>query len=96
MRNLRFALLAGTLLLILLGSSVAWAGSSTSSATIDWLVFDLGGAPSTAGDLVLQGSVGQVVAGQAASPSYSLDSGYWPGISSPPARRTLFVPMVLR
>ncbi len=66
--------LAVLLVFLLVGATLA--GSSDSYA-IDWQVLDGGGAPATAGQVSLNGSLGQTVIGPSTSASYGLQAGHW-------------------
>jgi len=65
------------LAVLVLIAGVAFAATDSTSFAIDWWVFSGGGAPSSAGDFEMNGSLGQSVIGSSASTNYSIDHGYW-------------------
>jgi hypothetical protein len=80
--------LAILLLLLVIGTSSAKLGVTYG---IDWWVFSGGGAPSSVGNLTLDGSLGQSVIGPSSSVDYSIDAGYWlKGVYE------IFIPLVMR
>lgn len=62
---------------IVLIAGAAFAAVNTSSFLVDWWVFSGGGAPSSAGDYAMNGSLGQSVIGSSSSTNFSIDHGYW-------------------
>jgi len=83
----------GLSLLVLLLVLVIGVSSATLGVTydIDWWVFSGGGEPSSAGNLTLDGSLGQSVIGNSSSADYELDAGYWlRGVYK------IFLPLVMR
>jgi hypothetical protein len=70
--------LTGLLLLLLAGG----AGATTlANFAINWQVLNGGGAPASAGNITLNGSLGQTFIGQASNGNIGLGSGYWYGAS---------------
>ena len=65
------------LAVLVLIAGVTFAATEGTTFTIDWWVFSGGGAPSSAGDFEMNGSLGQSVIGSSASTNYSIDHGYW-------------------
>ena len=79
-------------LLIILVFGVAVAARSASFA-INWQVLSGGGAPAaSAGNVKLNGSLGQTAIGHSESASYGLDSGYWLKATG----QKIFLPVVMR
>ena len=76
MKVLQIFALCLALLLVLAAASVALAGSSA-RFDVFWQVFSGGGSPAEVGDVSLNGSIGQSVAGSSASTSLTAAaSGY--------------------
>ena len=92
MKKPRLAIALGlAVLIIVLVAGVAIAASSA-SFTINWQVLSGGGAPAaSAGNVKLNGSLGQTAIGHSSSASYSLDSGYWLKASG----YKIFLPVVM-
>jgi len=70
-----FLCLAALLLVLIAGT--AFAAVSASSFAVDWWVFSGGGAPSSAGNITMNASLGQSVVGTSSSVNFSIDHGYW-------------------
>lgn len=92
-RPFLIAALMMVLVLIVTGAAVA---SYIGTITIDWSVLSGGGAPSTAGDVTINGSLGQTAVGSSSSGSGTteLGSGFWYGTTTD-STRLLFLPLVL-
>lgn len=86
------------ILLIMLLAGLAGAGSSASFA-IDWQVFSGGGAPATAGNVSLNGSLGQTAIGpSSAGGNVTLGAGFWSGLSVLQAApgNPVYLPVIIR
>jgi len=72
----------------LLALTIAGAASSAAHAQpfeISWYTIDGGGGTSTGGSYSLSGTIGQHDAAQGlAGGSFTLDSGFWPGVTTAP------------
>src|SRR5438477_8423650 len=53
------------------------------SYSIDWFTIDGGGGTSSGGVYAVRGTIGQPDAGTLSGGSYTLESGFWPGIVVP-------------
>ena len=86
-----------TLALILLGTGLAWAGSSATYA-IDWQVVSGGGQVATANNITLQGSIGQPLIGdaEASGGAVSLAAGYWEQATAVESTATIYLPIVVK
>jgi len=85
----RMAIFATVVTLLLL-ASVALAQDTPA---IPWSVIGGGGGHAEAAPYALDGTVGQPMVGQAASPPYDLCAGFWCGAA---ARYGVYLPLVLR
>ena len=90
MKKMRILWLSLAVLVFILAIGAS-AAVLTSSFDIDWWVLSGGGAPSSGGNVELNGSLGQSVIGMAESDDYEIDSGYW-------LRGTydIFLPLIMR
>lgn len=70
---------AGLALLVLLLVGAGWAGAGDGPA-VDWRVLSAGGAPAAAGQVTLDGSLGQTAIGPSAAAGLSLGAGFWYGL----------------
>ena len=59
------------------------AASPQSGEKIDWDVISSGGGPMISTNYQLDGTLGQTAAGEATSPNYALNSGFWQNFSGP-------------
>jgi hypothetical protein len=84
------SLLAVLALLLVLGG-LALAGGGGPS--LDWYVIGSGGGPVASGQVDLDATIGQAVAGTTSAGGYSLCSGYWCGAAD---RHTVYLPLVLK
>jgi len=82
-------------LLILLLTGVAGAGRSAHYA-VDWQVLSGGGAPANAGNISLNGSLGQTAIGPSTSTSYRLGAGYWFEKTTAPNSRRIYLPLIFK
>jgi hypothetical protein len=57
---------------------VGAASANGSGPSVDWWVISGGGAPSSGGNVTLNDTLGQPVAGDASGGSVTLHAGYWP------------------
>ena len=82
------------LLLVFLVIGFAWA-KPLSSYSIYWQVISAGGGPTinTAGNIEMNGSLGQVVIGSSSSKNVKMISGYWS--SSIGEIQKLFLPIII-
>lgn len=95
MKKVRIVSLGLAALLVLLLVQVAGAGSSANYA-INWQVLSGGGAPAGAGNVTLNGSMGQPVIGLTSTGNTQIRSGYWYGITtSGPGGEDLYLPVIL-
>ncbi len=85
---------AGLALLVLLAVGVGWAGASDGPA-VDWAVLSGGGAPASAGQVTLNGSLGQTAIGPAAGGEVSLGAGFWYGLGGAGLYR-VYLPILAR
>jgi hypothetical protein len=94
-RRARTALLTLVLLLLTLLAGATRAGSSDHSG-VDWSVLGSGGATaeSSAGIIVLNGTLGQTAIGWSGATHGSLGAGFWYGAGE--RRYTVYLPLVLR
>jgi hypothetical protein len=87
---------SATLLCILFLGLLNFSGVDAQSSTnydLSWNVISSGGGAMASGSYMLQGTLGQVVAGDAQSQNYMLDSqGYW----FAPEMHIVFIPIVIR
>jgi len=65
------------LLALLLGTAGVLVARATPGSLIDWFVVSAGGGTATGGDITLDGTVGQPIAGLAQGGNTSIGSGYW-------------------
>ncbi len=77
MKKTKILILCLAAVLVVLIAGIAFAAVTTSSFAVDWWVFSGGGAPSSAGDFEMNGSLGQSIIGSSSSTNYSIDHGYW-------------------
>jgi hypothetical protein len=91
----RTALLTLVLLLFTILAGIAWAGSSDHYG-VDWSILSGGGAParSSAGNVILNGTLGQSAIGSSAATHRSLGAGFWYGVGE--GIYTVYLPLVLR
>lgn len=90
MKKMKILALSLAVLLLILGIGVSSA-VLTATYDIDWWVFSGGGAPSSVGNVTLDGSLGQSIIGNSSSANYELDAGYWlRGVYE------VFLPLVLK
>jgi len=66
---------AGLALLVLLVVGVGWAGASDGPA-VGWAVLSSGGAPASAGQVTLNGSLGQTAVGSSSGGEVSCGAGF--------------------
>jgi hypothetical protein len=68
-----------TILSLSLLASLMWIGVAEGQAgsSIPWRVFSGGGAPAGAGNISLNGSLGQTAIGRFSTPADTLGAGYW-------------------
>ena len=74
MRSVHIAVVVLVLLCLLVVARVARADSPP---VITWWVFSDGGASAVAGNITLNGSLGQMAVGRSATGTYALGAGYW-------------------
>jgi len=87
---------AVVLMVIVVGMASA---QSSASYAIKWWVFSGDGAPAVAGDVSLNGSLGQTAIGPSSGSNVSLGAGYWYGavrLSGEPGIRLLYLPVIFR
>lgn len=85
---------AGLVLLpLLLVVGVVWAAAA--SPAVDWEVLSGGGAPASAGEVTLNGSLGQTAIGPSSGGEVTLGAGFWYGIGGA-ERYRVYLPIVLR
>ena len=84
---------AGLALVVVLLVGVGWAGASAGPA-IDWEVLSGGGAPASAGQVTLNGSLGQTAIGPSTGGELSLGAGFWYGLGGGPYR--VYLPITLK
>jgi hypothetical protein len=92
------ALLLALGALLLLASAVeieARAGSSP-GYDLSWWTVDGGGGASSEGGYPLDGTIGQADAGTLSSGGYTLAGGFWHSGMAAPARRKVYLPLVMR
>ncbi len=83
-------------LFIFLVAGTAGAGRSAHYA-IDWQVLSGGGAPASAGNVSLNGSLGQTAIGPSTSTNYRLGAGYWfEMVPAAPGSRRIYLPVVFK
>lgn len=86
-------LMALALLLLLAGAALA---GSAGGYTVGWQVLAGGGAPALAGQVALNGTLGQPVAGLSASGSYNISGGYWYRGSLTPPPMIYYLPFIIK
>ncbi|MEE9553111.1 MAG: hypothetical protein V3W18_02345 [candidate division Zixibacteria bacterium] len=69
------------ILKILIITLMAASAVSAQSYQIDWSVIASGGGHAESGNYQADGTIGQAVAGQASSESYTIQAGYWAGFA---------------
>jgi hypothetical protein len=102
MKKPRIAVFGLAALLILLLAGVARAGSSANYA-INWQVFSGGGAPASAGNVSLNGSLGQTAIGLSSGGPVKLGAGFWSVLSlvpqqpqAAPQNQITYLPLIFR
>lgn len=85
--------LASLLLLAVLALATLVLAQTSADFDLSWHVVAGGGGRSTSADYIVQGTVGQAVAGPpaAASSDYRLNSGFWY-----PAEFEIYLPLVVK
>lgn len=68
-------------LVALLGAAYASQTQTAESWDLSWFTWDGGGGESAGGTYVLNGTIGQPDAGTMTGGTYSLEGGFWPGVS---------------
>jgi hypothetical protein len=84
-------------LLLLLGLALIALGPARAvgnSAQIEWAVIDSGGGSATGGNVTIDASVGQPVAGQASAGETEVCAGFWCAVQE--AFSALFLPVMVR
>jgi len=85
---------AGLALLLLLLVGVGWAGALDGPA-VGWAVFSSGGAPASAGEVTLNGSLGQTAVGASSGGEVSCGAGFVYGQGGAELYR-VYLPIVAR
>ena len=63
-------------------SSLLIPGAQGQSFAIDWFTIDGGGGTSSGGSYTLSGTIGQPDAGRLSGGGFTLDGGFWGGVSA--------------
>lgn len=89
----------GILLALIVGIPLGTVTALTASEyQISWWTVDSGGgiSQSTNGQYTVQGTIGQPDAGSAAGSAYTLDGGFWHGITTAIREWFVHLPLVIR